>query len=385
MIEKALHGGKSYWAWVLVLLGIMGACLLVYLYQLRQGLWVTGMSRDVSWGFYISQFTFLVGVAASVLIVVLPLYIHDFKAFGPIACLSQFLAVGTLIMALTFIFSDLGMPMRVFNVPLNPTPGSMLFYDTIFIPGFIVINLIAGWAMLGAGKREVPPPWWAKALIYISIPWAALMHTVTAFIYAGTPGRGFWMTAIMAPRFLVTAFAAGAALLILLSALFKALNSFDAGRKGPQKLTTILFYSLIIDAFFLGVEYFTTFYSHIPDYTETFRYLFFGIRENNALVPWYWAMNAAIFVAILLLALPGARSSHSRLLGASAVALIGLWIDKGFILVPAAFIPNVFGTIMEYPPTWVELAISLGIYAMGALIITVFYKVVVSVRTSVSS
>ena len=150
-------------------------------------------------------------------------------------------------------------------------------------------------------------------------------------------------------------------------------------------MTTILFYSLIIDAFFLGVEYFTTFYSHIPDYTETFRYLFFGIRENNALVPWYWAMNAAIFVAILLLALPGARSSQSRLLGASAVALIGLWIDKGFILVPAAFIPNVFGTIMEYPPTWVELAISLGIYAMGALIITVFYKVVVSVRSSVNS
>ena len=380
MLEKVLHGGKGYWVWVFALAAGVGIGFIAYLYQLREGMWVTGMSRDVSWGFYISQFTFLVGVAASVLMVVLPLYLHDFKAFGRITALSQFLAVGALFMSLLFIFSDVGMPMRILNVPLNPTPQSMLFYDTVFLPGFMLLNLIIGWTAIGAEKREVPLQWWVKGLIYLSMPWAVVMHTVTAFIYAGTPGRGFWMTAIMAPRFLVTAFAAGPALLIILSTIIKTLTRFEVTEKAIQKLVTIMLYALIIDVFFLGVEYFTVFYAHIPEYTETFQYLFLGINGNCALVPWYWGMNIAILVAIGLLVIPGARSNRPVLVAACIIALIGLWIDKGFVLVPAAFIPNVFGRIMEYPPSWVELTISLGVYSLGTLIITALYKIVISVK-----
>ncbi len=380
MIEKALHGGKGYWIWIIFLAAGVGAGLWAYLYQLHEGLWLTGMSRNVSWGFYISQFTFLVGVAASVLMVVLPLYLHDFKAFAPITALAQFLTVGTLAMSLLFIFSDVGMPMRILNVPLNPTPGSMLFYDTIFLPGFMLLNLVIGWTAVGAEKRETPLPGWIKGLIYVSFPWAIIMHTVTAFIYAGTPGRGFWMTAIMAPRFLTTAFAAGTALLIIISMVLKTLTRFDAGEKALSKLVTLLLYSLIIDAFFLAVEYFTAFYSHVPAYSETFRYLFFGIDGNNAFVPWFWSMNLTLLAAILLLAIPGVRASRSRLAAASIIALAGLWIDKGFLLVPAAFIPNVFGRIMEYPPSWVELTVSFGIYCLGTLMITAFYKVAIVVK-----
>jgi len=383
MIEKALHGGKIYWIWVVLLGAGIGIGLLAYLYQLKEGLWVTGMSRNVSWGFYISQFTFLVGVAASVLMVVLPLYLHNFKAFSQITALAQFLVVGALLMSLLFIFSDVGMPMRILNVPLNPTPRSMLFYDTVFLPGFLTLNLIIGWVALGAEKRDVPPSGWVKALIYLSIPWAVVMHTVTAFIYAGTPGRGFWMTAIMAPRFLVTAFAAGPAILIILCTLLKVMVRFEVSERAIQKLVTVMLYALIIDIFFLGVEYYTVFYSHVPEYTETFRYLFLGIDKSSALVPWYWAMNLFILAAIALLVLPGTRNSRPRLVAASIIALAGLWIDKGFILVPAAFIPNVFGGITEYPPSIVELMVSLGVYCVGILVITALYKVVVSVRKGV--
>jgi len=184
----------------------------------------------------------------------------------------------------------------------------------------------------------------------------------------------------MAPRFLVTAFAAGPALLIILCTVIKTLTRFEVTEKAIQKLVTIMLYALIIDVFFLGVEYFTVFYAHIPEYTETFRYLFLGINGNCALVPWYWSMNIAILVAIGLLVIPGARTNRPVLVAACIIALIGLWIDKGFVLVPAAFIPNVFGRIMEYPPSWVELTISLGIYALGTLIITALYKVVISVK-----
>jgi Ni/Fe-hydrogenase subunit HybB-like protein len=160
---------------------------------------------------------------------------------------------------------------------------------------------------------------------------------------------------------------------------------FDAGEKAIRKLATIIFYALIIDAFCLGVEYFTAFYSHVPAYSETFRYLFFGIDGNTAFVPWFWVMNLAIPASIALLAFPAVRrpspnGGHLRLAGACIVALIGLWIDKGFLLVPAAFIPNVFGRIMEYSPSWVELTVSLGIYCLGMRLITALYKVIIAVR-----
>jgi len=375
MLEHIFHGTKGYWSWVLLLLLGIGAGLTAYLYQLQEGMWVTGMSRDVSWGFYISQFTFLVGVAASVFVVVMPLYLYSFEEFSDIALPAQFLSVAALLMSLLFIFCDVGMPMRIFNVPLHPTPHSMLFYDTILIPGFILLNLVIGWTALDALKRGVPMPGWVRGLIYLSMPWAVLMHTVTAFIYAGTPGRGFWMTAIMVPRFLVSAFATGCALLIILCTVLQLFCRFTVQEKAVQNLAAIMLYCLVLDAFFLGVEYFTAWYSHIPMFTETLQYLFIGIDGNTAFVPWYRTMNIAILTAVALLCIPAVRNRRWCLVPTCLIALAGLWIDKGFILVSAAFIPNVFGKITEYPPTAVELTVSLGVYCLGILVLTFLYKV----------
>ncbi len=113
MLEKALSGERSYWTWVVFLLVVMGVALLFYLKQFSQGLTVTGLSRDVVWGFYIAQFTFLVGVAASAVMVILPYYLHDFKAFGKITILGEFLAVAACSMCALFIFVDMGQPLRV--------------------------------------------------------------------------------------------------------------------------------------------------------------------------------------------------------------------------------------------------------------------------------
>ena len=215
MIEKALVGSRKYYILILFLFAIIGTGFICYLIQLREGLQITGMSRDVSWGFYIAQFTFLVGVAASAVMVVLPYYLHNYKAFGRITILGEFLAVSAVIMCVTFIFVDLGNPVRVFNVLLHPTPNSILFWDMIVLNVYLFLNIFIGWNVLEAERHMVPPPLWIKPFIYVSIPWAISIHTVTAFIYCGLPGRGFWLTAIMAPRFLSSAFASGPALLII--------------------------------------------------------------------------------------------------------------------------------------------------------------------------
>ncbi len=125
------------------------------------------MSRDVSWGFYISQFTFLVGVAASAVMLVIPYYLHDFKTFGKIVILGEFLAIASVTMCILFIFVDLGQPARVMNVILHPTPNSILFWDAMVLNGYLFINLIVGWTTLTADRKGVPPPKWVKPLIYL--------------------------------------------------------------------------------------------------------------------------------------------------------------------------------------------------------------------------
>ncbi|MBW1745022.1 MAG: polysulfide reductase NrfD, partial [Deltaproteobacteria bacterium] len=162
MLELALKGDKKYWGWVIALLAVIGVAFAVYLKQLDFGLGITGMSRDVSWGFYIAQFTFLVGVAAGGVMVVLPRYLHDYKAFGRITILGEFLAIAAVVMCLLFIIADLGQPMRAFNVILYPTPGSVLFWDMIVLNGYLLLNIVVGWNVLEAERNNIHYAKWVK-------------------------------------------------------------------------------------------------------------------------------------------------------------------------------------------------------------------------------
>ena len=238
----------------------MGAGFCAYLYQFSEGLRVTGMSRDISWGFYIAQFTFLVGVAASGVMVVLPYYLHDYKAFGRVTILGEFLAVAAVTMCGLFIFVDLGNPVRMLNIIMYPSPNSILFWDMIVLNTYLVLNILIGWNVLSSERKGVPAPKWVKPLIYISIPWAFSIHTVTAFLYAGLPGRHFWLTAILAARFLSSAFASGPALLILLCLIVRKVSKFDPGKEQISTLSIIVTYAMTLNVFFFLLEIFTAFY-----------------------------------------------------------------------------------------------------------------------------
>src|SRR5574340_809631 len=244
MLEKALEGSKKYWARV-CFLGIF-ALIGTYWYirQVNEGLGLTGLHRDVSWGLYIGQFTFLVGVAASAVMLVIPYYLHDFKKFGKLVILGEFLAISAVIMCILFIFVDMGQLMRITNVILHPSPNSVMFWDSMVLIGYLALNIVIGWTTLGAERKGVKPPHWVKPLIYLSVPWAVSIHTVTAFLYAGVPGRHFWLTAVMAPRFLASAFAGGPALLILLAMLVRKVTKFDPGREPIQALGKSVSYAV---------------------------------------------------------------------------------------------------------------------------------------------
>ncbi len=385
MLEKALTGSKQYFAWMFFLIIVIFIGVLFYLRQYSEGLVITGMSRDVTWGLYIAQFTFLVGVAASAVMVVLPYYLHNYKAFAKITILGEFLAIGSVVMCMTFIFVDMGQPLRILNVFIHPTPHSMMFWDTLALGGYLVLNVVISLVTMSAERKDVPPPKWIKPIIILSIPWAISIHTVTAFLYSGLAARPFWMTAILAPRFLASAFSAGPALLILFCYLLKKTTKFDAGKEPIQKLALIVTYAMAVNVFFILMEVFTALYSDIPHHVLHFQYLFFGLEGKATLVPWMWTSVILSVLALVILLNPAARRKDSALIFACVAVFVGLWIEKGLTLVVTGFVPNPLGVVTEYWPTFPEVMIALGVYGIGLLIITLLYKIALSVRGQVSA
>ncbi len=385
MLEKALVGSRGYWRWLMVLGAVIFLGVIAYLHQFAFGLGVTGLSRNVTWGLYIAQFTFLVGVAASAVMVVLPYYLHDFKTFGKLTILGEFLAISAVTMCMLFIFVDMGQPTRVLNVMLYPTPHSLMFWDMVSLMGYLVLNTLISHVTLGAERNAVAPPRWIKPIIILSIPWAVSIHTVTAFLYSGLAARPFWMTAILAPRFLASAFSAGPALLILFCLVLRRLTRFDAGREPIQRLAIIVTYAMLINVFFVLMELFTALYSNIPEDAEHFKFLYVGLAGNATLVPWMWASAALSVAALVLLVNPKTRHNETTLAAACVAVFAGLWIEKGLGLIIAGFEPSPLGQVTVYTPTLPEILISIGIYAFGLLLITVFYKIALSVRGQVAA
>lgn len=385
MLEKALKGSRTYWGWLLFLLVVMGAGLAFYLWQALTGAEASGLSRDVPWGFFIANYTFMVGVAASAVMVVLPYYLHDQKEFGRVTALGEFLAVAAVTTTLLFIMADLGQPGRAFNILLYATPNSPFFWNTVILPGYLLINLVTAWFTLDAERHGVAVPGWVKLLVLISIPWAISIHTLTSFVYSGLPARPLWNSAILTPRFLASAFASGPALLIILAVATKKYAGFDPGSRAIQKLALIVTYATITNLFLVLVELFTVVFGNVGSHMEPFRYLYFGLDGRGGLAPFIWVSTLLSVAAILLLLNPGTRRNEKSLLVACAAVFVSMWMDKGLCLVVGGFIPSPLGEITEYLPTIPELVIASAVYAAAALMLTLLYKIAIGVKEEVAA
>lgn len=381
MLEKVLKGSPKYYAWLVFLLLLIGYGVLVYIFQLVYGLQITGLSRDVSWGFYISQFTYLVGVAASAVMLVLPAYFHGYKPFKRVVIFGEFLAIGAVIMCMLFIVADMGQPQRVLNVVLHPTLNSVMFWDFMVLTGYLVINIVIGWKTLECERYDLYPPSWVKYMAYLSVLWAFSIHTVTAFLYAGLPGRHYWLSAIMAARFLASAFCSGPALLLLLILLLKKVANFDAGKAVVRTLSIIITYAMCLNIFFYVLELFTAFYSGMPGHQHPFQFLFTGIHGQSVWInAWMWAAVVFAFVSLFCLLVPKLRTNDRLLPWTLVMLIIATWIDKGLGLLIGGFTPTPFNTYEIYTPSFWEVSIGIGIFAIGAFIVSILWKIALDVK-----
>jgi Ni/Fe-hydrogenase subunit HybB-like protein len=383
-LASATSGGRRYHVWMGALTLVMLVGAYAYSVQLREGLVVTGMNDHVSWGLYISNFTFLVGLAAAAMMLVLPAYVMKDVDFAQAVLIAEGVAVAALVMCLAFVVVDLGNPLAAWHLLpgigyLN-WPRSLLAWDVIVLNGYLALNLVIPFYILYnhyAGRRPDKRkylPW-----MYLAVMWAVSIHLVTAFLLAGLPARPFWHSALLGPRFLASAFTAGPAFMILLLWFIRARTGYDIREGALAKLALITTVAAQINLVMLVSEIFYKFYwpTH---HSLSAKYLFFGLDGHNALVPWVWTAIGLNVAATVTLTIHPLRRDPRWLMPACLTLFVAIWVEKGMGLVIPGFVPSPLGEIVEYAPTWVELAVTGGIWAMGLFVLTVLVKVALPIE-----
>ncbi|MDA3833981.1 MAG: polysulfide reductase NrfD [Spirochaetales bacterium] len=379
----AFAGGTGFKLYLLALLSVMAAGGYAYSLQFQEGLIITGMTDIVSWGLYISNFTFFVGVAAAAVMLILPAYVFKDQDLHEVVIIGECVAVGALIMCLTFITVDMGGPLKVWHmipgIGLFNWPSSILTWDVLVLNGYLALNAFIPLYILYCNYHKKEPIGWKyKPFVFLSIFWAISIHMVTAFLYQGLPARPFWNNPLLGPRFLASAFAAGPAIIMMVLITIKQHTDYPVHVNIFNKLKRIIVISAIINLIMLFSEDFTEFYNFTL-HSLSAQYLFFGLDGHTSLVPWIWTAIALNILGTVLFAIDPTKCNPRYLMVAAICLFTGIWIEKGFGLIIPGFVPSPMGEVVDYTPSSPEILITLGILALGALVMTLLIKPAIAI------
>lgn len=385
LMKVATDGGWLYYGWMIFLTAIWLTGAHAWAVQVRDGMTATGMTDHVSWGLYIANFTFLVGLAAGGVMMVIPAYLYHEKDMHDVVIIGELLAVAAILMSIFFVIADLGRPDRVWHmmpfIGKFHFPLSMLTWDVLALNGYLLINVhICGYLLYNRFRGRKPNPKWYVPFVFLSIAWAISIHTVTAFLYCGLGGRPFWNTALLAPRFLTSAFVAGPAFIIVALLVIRRQSKMKIGEGAVRTLAQIMRVTILINIIMLASEVFTAFYTG-GAHSIAARYLYFGHGEHHALVPWIWSSVACTVIAAVLLLTPKVYLHSTRLIFACVLAFAGIWIEKGMGLIIPGFIPSTLHEFVEYTPSPIEWQITASVWAFGLIIYSVLLKIAIPVFT----
>lgn len=376
-------GNRAYFAWLAALIVAIVVGVVAYVHQAQAGLIATNIRDQVSWAFYIGNFTFLVGVAAAAVLLVIPAYVYHWGPLKEVVLLGELLAISALAMCLLFIMVDMGRPDRLLHMfPIIGTPNwprSLLAWDALVLNVYLIINVVVVlYILFQSYNGREPNKKILLPLVLVSIPVSISTHTVTAFLYNGMAARPYWNASILAPRFLASAFCSGPAVMIILFQVLRKTTKIPIKDEAIWKLAELMAYAMFINLFLLGAELFKEFYSQTQELRYT-QYLWFGIGEHKALVPYAWTSLFASVAAFFIFLVPKLRQNWATLNLGCLLIWSGVYIEKGLGLVIPGMTPDTLGEIYEYRPTLVEWSVALGIFGVGFLVFTILVKISVPI------
>jgi molybdopterin-containing oxidoreductase family membrane subunit len=382
-IREVLDGSRGYYAWILFLTTVILIGCMAYGNQAVQGLITSHMRDQVSWGFYIGNLAFLVGVAAAAVVLVIPAYVYHWGPIREVVLIAELLSVAAIIMCILFVTVDVGRPLLIWHLlPLVGTPNfpfSLLIWDILVLNGYFLINyFIVTYLLFMAYTGRKYNAAFIMPVIFLSIPMAIAIHTVTAMLFIGVSSRAFWHTAILAPRFLSSAFCSGPALLLLIFQILRRVGKIKISDAALFKIGELLAYAMAANLFFLGVEVFTEFYGGTAHSVHA-RFQWFGIHGRTDIAVYTWLALACNSLAFLGFMIPALRQRLRILNVACVLAVGGVFIEKGMGLLLPGMTPDALGEVYAYNPSLNELMVAAGIWAIGALLFTLMAKVAMAV------
>jgi molybdopterin-containing oxidoreductase family membrane subunit len=380
------RGSRGYYAWVGFLLVMIALGLLAYGNQVQHGLAISNMRDQVSWGFYIGNFTFLVGVAAAAVVLVIPAYVYEWGPIRDVVLLGELMAVSAVIMCILFVTVDLGRPERVWHLmPLigNPNfPYSLLVWDILVLNAYFLLNyVVVTYLVFKSYTNQKYNAAILMPLIFLSIPLAISIHTVTAFLFMGLKGRPFWHTAILAPRFLASAFCSGPAILLIIFQILRRVGRISISDAALYKIGELLAYAMAVNLFLLGCEVFAEFYATTAHAIHA-EFQWFGIHGRGDIAGYTWFALACNVVAFIIFLVPALRHRFPVLSAGAVLAVMGVYIEKGLGLLLPGMTPDVLGEVYAYNPSWNEILVGAGVWGVGALLFTLMAKVSIAISSA---
>lgn len=396
LIEPIVKTSRNFYATVgfLLLFVIWGAC--AYLYQLIHGLGGTGLNEPVSWGFYVTNFVFFIGISHAGTLISAILRICRAEWRRPITRMAEVITVMVLAIGAVNILVDLGRPDRLMNIIFYGRYQSPLLWDATSISAYFTASTVYLWLPLIpdiAILRDRTTRWqWFYRVLAIGwqgtkrqkrvleraitvmsilvIPIAVSVHTVVSFVFSMTL-QPMWHSTIFGPYFVVGAIFSGIAALIIAMLIIRKVFHLEVFLKPIhfRNLGSLLLAMTLIWAYFTFAEYLTGFYGNEPEEMKVF-----WAKFNGPYAPYFWAMVVCNFVVPI--AVLSYRKTHiiPRTLIASISICIGMWLERFTIVVPTLANPRLDYGPSFYLPSWVEWGETAGCFALFILFYVLFTK-----------
>ena len=401
-------GKRGQW-WVLFLMVIIMIGITAYIYQLVYGLAVTGMTNYFSWGIYIINFVFFIGISHAGTLVSAILRVTGTNWRRPITRMAEGITAFALIIGAPMVVIDMGRPDRVLNLLVHGRLQSPILWDVLSVTTYLVGSLIylylpmipdmailrdhgekfrpwrralyrklaLGWTGTAEQRRRLERAIGVMAIVII--PVAVSVHTVVSYVFSMTLRPG-WHSTVFGPYFVVGAIFSGIAALITVMVLFRWLfKPYHVERyitrEHIKKLGLLLLAVNLIYIYFTFTEYLTTGYNSPEVERPLLESLFSGPYAVE-----FWVMAVlGLLVPAVLIALPWSRNVAGITI-ASVLINIGMWLKRYVIVVPTLASPLMpamtpTGHTLTYVPTWVEWSITAAGFAGVALLYTLFSKV----------
>lgn len=392
-IERTGRG--FYWTVALLSLGILWGAV-AYLVQFNRGLGVTGLQQPVSWGFYVTNFVFFIGISHAGTLISAILRLSKAEWRRPITRMAEVITVMVLFVGAGQILVDLGRPDRIINVIRNGRYQSPLLWDATSISAYLTASLIylylpmipdiailrdrlrkrklfhtvlaLGWR--GTERQHKVLNRAIAIMAVLVIPVAVSVHTVVSFVFSMTL-QPMWHSTIFGPYFVVGAIFSGIAALIVAMLIFRRAYGLQSYLRPVhfRYLGQLLLVMSLLWFYFTFTEYLTGYYGGELEEMK----VFWG-KVTGPFWPFFWTMVLANFVVPLVCLASLTHRTIGKVLTASMSVTVGMWLERFIIVVPTLSYPRLPFPEATYWPTWVEVGEAVGSFALFALFYLLFTK-----------